>query len=143
MLRNWRYFLPAAVLALVSSLLSRTVPLSLKPEYVALVFFLSICNATIKTTVYEQVPIDELKKGMVLTLFSSTLMQTSKTKGLPGISTEDLRSRLSEDEVASVRAWAKATKTTSLTIVRKVPFAAMISAGYMLYAILGGVLRWS
>lgn len=142
-LRDWRYFLPAAVLALISSLLSGTIPLSLKPEYAALVFFLSICNATIKATVYEQVPIDELKKGMVLTLFSSTLMQTSKTKGLPGISTEDLRSRLNEDEVASVRAWAKATKTTSLTIVRKVPFAAMISAGYMLYAILGGVLRWS
>lgn len=142
-LRNWRFFLPAAAVALISSLLSRTIPLSLKPEYAALVFFLSICNATIKTAVYEQVPIDELKKGMVLTLFSSTLMQISKTKGLPGISTEDLRSRLSEDEVASVRTWAKATKTTSLTIVRKVPFAAMISAGYMLYAILGGVLRWS
>lgn len=142
-LRNWRCFLPAATVALVLSVLSRTIPLSLRPENVALVFFLSICNATIKTTIYEQIAVDDLKKGMILTLLSSMLMQTSKTKGLPGISTEDLRSRLSEEEVESVRTWAKATKTTSLTIVKKIPFAVMISAGYMMCAILGGVFRWS
>lgn len=141
-LRDWRCFLPAAGVSLAASVLSRTIPLSLKPGYVVLVFCLSLTNAVIKTTIYESVSVDELRKGMVLTMLSSMLMQTSRVRGLPGISTEDLRSRLSEEEVSSVREWARVTKTTSLVIVKKIPFAAMISMGYLSYAFLGEVLRY-
>lgn len=142
-LRKWCFFVPAACVAALVSAVSTTIPISLKPEYIALVLVLFLCQAAIKTTVYERVDVDGLRKGMILTTISSALMQTSITKGLPGVSTEDLRSRLTDEEVASIRIWAKATRTTSLTIVKKIPFAALLGAGFFAYAILGGVLRWA
>ena len=90
----------------------------------------------IKPIIYERVRIDQLKKGMILTIYSSMLMQSSITRGLPGVSTEDLRSRLTETEVASIKIWAKATHTEELTVVKKIPFAIFISFGYLCYLII-------
>jgi preflagellin peptidase FlaK len=68
------------------------------------------------------------------------IMQTSITKGLPGVSTEDLKSRLSSDEIESIKIWAKATHTKKLTIVKKIPFAIFISIGMCLYGAIWGLL---
>ena len=77
---------------------------------------------------------------MILSTISSVLMQTSITPGLPGVSTEDLRSRLTTEEIASIKIWAKATHTESLTIVKKIPFAIFISIGFVSYFILWSIL---
>lgn len=104
------------------------------------VFALVLCQMTISTSIYEDIAIDDLKKGMILTTFSSMLMQKSITKGLPAVSHEDLRSRLTEGEIESIKLWAKATKVYNLTIVKKIPFAIFISIGLFFYCIMWGIL---
>ena len=67
-------------------------------------------------------------------------MQNSITKGLPQISTEDLKSRLTSEEIESINIWAKATHTEKLTIIKKIPFAIFISIGFISYFIIWSVL---
>ena len=121
-------------------LITRTLPISINPENYILVLILLLCQMTIRTTIYESIPVNQLSKGMILTTFSSVLMQSSITKGLPGVSTEDLRSRLTSDEIASIKIWAKATHTEHLTIVKKIPFAIFISVGFLSYFLLWRLL---
>ena len=74
--------------------------------------------------------------------FSSMLMQNSKVKGLPGVSSEDLRDRLSEDEAESVRRWGKTPKgQNTIAIVKKIPFAVFIAMGYLTYLVVWSVIR--
>lgn len=77
---------------------------------------------------------------MILSTVSTIIMQSSITKGLPSISTEDLKSRLTLDEIESIKIWARATHTKTLTIVRKIPFAIFISIGFISYFILWCIL---
>ena len=141
--KRWFVFLPAFCIAIVISVATKTLPVSLNIENYILVLVLLVCQMTIKTTIYETVEVEQLKKGMILTTFSSMLMQTSITKGLPGVSTEDLKSRLSSDEIESIKIWAKATHTEKLTIVKKIPFAIFISIGMCLYGAIWGLLLWA
>jgi preflagellin peptidase FlaK len=138
--KRWFVFAPASLLAVVVSVVTKTLPISLNPESYILVLLLLLCQMTIRTTIYEKVEVSQLKKGMILTTFSSIPMQSSITKGLPGVSTEDLKSRLTEDEIASIKIWAKATHTETLTIVKKIPFAIFISTGVLLYCAVWGLL---
>lgn len=135
-------FVPALCITVIISIVTKTLPLSLNLENCILVLILLVCQMTIKPTIYETIKIAELKKGMILTTFSSMLMQTSITKGLPDVSTEDLKSRLSDDEIDSIKIWAKATHTENITVVKKIPFAVFISIGICLYCAIWGVLLW-
>ena len=134
-------FLTTAFIVVILSLALRMSPISLRLENYVLVIVLLICQMTIKTTLYENINVDELKKGMILSTFSSMMMQTSITKGLPGISTEDLKSRLTENEIESIKIWAKATRVESLSIVKKIPFAIFISIGMVMYCAIWGILK--
>ena len=138
--KKWFLLVPAAGIGLIISLITKTSPISLNPENYILVLVLLVCQMTIKTTIYEKIEVSELKKGMILTTFSSMLFQTSITKGLPGISTEDLKSRLTNEEIDSIKIWAKATRTESLTIVKKIPFAIFISIGILIYCSIWSLL---
>jgi len=132
--------IPAIIATIVLSIANKVFPLSFNPENYIFVLVLLVCQMTIKTTIYEKVKVQDLKKGMILSAFSSILMQKSITKGLPGISTEDLKSRLTSEEVESVKIWAKATHTDELSIVKKIPFAMFISIGFLVYFIMWCVL---
>ena len=57
-------------------------------------------------------------------------------------STEDLKSRLTSEEIESIKIWAKATRTQELTIVKKIPFAVFIAIGFVSYFVLWGILSW-
>lgn len=133
-------FVSVMCILIAISIFTRTIPFSVNIENYVLVLVLLICQMAIKTTIYEKVDVNQLKKGMILTTFSSMLMQTSITKGLPGVSTEDLKSRLTTEEIESIKMWAKATHTESLTIVKKIPFAIFISIGVLLYCAMWGLL---
>ena len=69
-------------------------------------------------------------------------MQNSRVRGLPKISSEDLRDRLTEDEIVSINRWAKSRKIESLSIVKKIPFATFIACGYICYLIFWRILKW-
>lgn len=128
------------VAVIVLSIILKVFPVSLNPGNYALVLILLFCQIAIRSTIYETIPVTQLKKGMILSAMSSLLMQSSITKGLPSVSTEDLKSRLTESEIESVIIWARATHTDTLTIVKKIPFAIFISLGFLGYYILWCIL---
>lgn len=131
---------PTFVTIVILSFVNRTIPISLNPENYTIVLVLLLCQMIIRTTIYENVRVEDLRKGMILTTLSSVLMQSSITKGLPGISTEDLKSRLTPEEIKSIKIWAKSTHTKELTVVKKIPFAVFISIGFMSYFVIWGIL---
>ena len=91
---------------------------------------------------YKTIPVEELKPGMILSMGSILAFSGSRVKGLPSFSSEDLKSRLSGDEVDSVVRWS-GTKNgqDTITIVRKIPFALFIAIGTLLFALLEVLAR--
>ena len=85
--------------------------------------------------VYESVPTEDVKAGMILSRSTVVCFAPSKVKGLPQISYEDMRSRQTEEEAAAVRRW-KDSKYGKATVVsvRKIPFASFIAVGVILFA---------
>lgn len=100
-------------------MVERVVPFSFRLENYILVIVLLLCQMTIRTDLYERIKIADLKKGMILSMGSSMLMQGSRVRGLPGISSEDLKSRLTETEVNSIIRWGKGKEIDDLVIVKK------------------------
>ncbi len=96
---------------------------------------------TIRTSLYQEVKICDLKRGMILSSVSSMLMQNSRVRGLPPISSEDLRSRLTEEQVDSIGRWASSRNIIAVTVVRKIPFAIFIFAGFLSYFIIWGIVK--
>ena len=87
---------------------------------------------------YQTINTAQVKKGMILSLATTIQFTNSKVQGLPKPSTEDLRSRLSEDEATAVRKWEKSKYgAETVQIVTKIPFAIFISIGTICYIILG------
>ena len=120
----------------------RVIPLSLNPRTYLFTAFLLLCQVTIRTNLYEQIQTSRVKKGMILSTFSSMMLQNSRIAGLPGVSTEDLRNRLTEDEADSVRRWGKSTKgLKEISIVKKIPFAIFLAMGYICYFIIWRIVR--
>ena len=119
----------------------RFLPFSLNPENYIMVVVLLIFQMTIKTILYEEIKIADLKKGMILSTISSMMMQNSRVRGLPLVSTEDLKSRLTEEQVNSICRWSKSRKIETITIVRKIPFAIFIFSGFLSYFVIWGVIK--
>lgn len=86
---------------------------------------------------YQTLPVEELKPGMILSFVTVMMFTGSRVQGLPTSTTEDLKSRLTQEEVESVKRWAQ-TKLgrEEIVIVRKMPFALFISIGTILFALL-------
>ena len=85
---------------------------------------------------YKIIPVSDLKPGMILSRGSILLFAKSRVKGLPTFSTEDLKSRLSAEEVDSISRWSKTTSgQESIAIVRKIPFVLFIGVGTLLFAV--------
>ena len=87
---------------------------------------------------YQIIKVEEIKSGMILSQMTSLLLQNSRILGLPGISDETLKSRLTEDEAESIKKWGKSKHgEEKITVVRKIPFALFISIGCIIYLIVG------
>lgn len=90
---------------------------------------------------YKTVSVEKLREGMVLDTPSSTLFQKSFIEGLPSISTEDLRSKLSIEEISAIRQWSKTGNGKfELVIVKKLPFGLFLAIGTILF-IAEGIIR--
>lgn len=114
----------------------KTVPFSINPENYLLAFMLLLCQISIRSSLYEEIDINTLSEGMILSVGASMLLQNSRVRGLPDISTEDLRSRLTIDEVESVKRWGKNREINSITVLIKIPFAIFLGLGYLIYFII-------
>ncbi|MBQ4529615.1 MAG: hypothetical protein IJA36_03230 [Lachnospiraceae bacterium] len=83
---------------------------------------------------YKEIATDTVKRGMVLSYATVTMFIPSRIKGLPKTTSEDMRSRLKEEEVDAIKRWRNSKYgRETITIVRKIPFAIFIVAGEILY----------
>jgi hypothetical protein len=83
---------------------------------------------------YQVIPLANLKKGMVLAWSSITFLKPSRVKGLPESTTEDIRSRLTQEEVESIKRWGDSKYgKDEIVIVTKIPFAIFITLGTIAY----------
>ena len=101
-----------------------------------------LCQMTITASLYKQIPTETVQKGMILSTSSTVQMQPSRVRGLPGVSREDLRDRLTDEQASSVRRWGKTEKGSPVvTIMRKVPFAIFLVLGYAMYFLMWSILK--
>lgn len=85
---------------------------------------------------YQVIPTQEVKKGMIISFKTITQFLPSRVKGLPQVTTEDMRTRITEAEAESIKRWEKSKYGSSeITIIRKIPFAIFLSLGTILFLI--------
>lgn len=112
--------------------------ISLKWHTYVLAILFMILRMVLEKYNYQEIEVQNLKPGMILSRSTSLWMQQSRVKGLPGISDETLKSRLQRNEIESVQRWSKSKYgMESVLIVRKIPFAIFISIGMISYLVLG------
>lgn len=85
---------------------------------------------------YEEIKIEDLKPRMILSYGSVLKFYTSRIKGLPQSTTETTDSRLTGEEVESIKRWSKTKKgKETIVIVRHMPFAPFMLVGELLFFI--------
>ncbi len=86
---------------------------------------------------YRTIPVSDLNAGMILSMGTVLSFSASRVKGLPEGTTEDLKSRITPEEVESVCRWSQTSKgKDTVVIVKKIPFAIFISLGAILFIVL-------
>jgi hypothetical protein len=86
---------------------------------------------------YMRIPVTGLRPGMILSIPTVAGFQGLRMPGLPSVTTETTDSRLSEEQVESIRGWGAATPdATHVVVVKHIPFAPFILAGTILYVLL-------
>lgn len=86
---------------------------------------------------YQVIKTSEIKSGTVLTWSAVLQFKGSRVKGLPVYTTEDFRSRISNEEADSIKRWEKSkTGKSEIMIVRKLPFAVFITIGTLVFLVL-------
>lgn len=140
-MQNLKVVIAVAIFDIVLSVIMKTIPFSVYPETYLFSAVLLVCQMLINSALYEVIETEKVEKGMILSRVSSLLMQGSRVKGLPGISSEDLKDRLTIEQAESVRRWGK-TKSgkENITIMRKIPFAIFLLLGIVTYFIVWVVI---
>ena len=83
---------------------------------------------------YEEIEINKLKPRMILSYESVILFYGSRVQGLPKSTDESTDSRLSEEEVNSIKRWSKTKKgRKNIVIVRHMPFAPFMLVGQLIF----------
>lgn len=116
-------------------LFQRNLALNNYVMYIYLIVLLILRNYSKKFN-YTEIATVDLKPGMILSMTTIPNFLLSRVKGLPKYSTEDMRSRLSKEEVESIKRWehSKYGKPT-VVIVRKLPFAIFLSLGAIVFVL--------
>lgn len=92
---------------------------------------------------YQVISTSDVKAGMIPAAVTILQFQSSRIKGLPTCMTEDLRARLSCDEVDAIHRWSGSKYGKDhITIVSKLPFAIFIYIGVIAFLILEGAFYW-
>lgn len=140
-MKNTTLVLITIFAVIVLSLVFSVIPFSLNPVAYSFTAVLILCQMLIRTNLYETIPTSQVKKGMILSLPSSVIMQNSGIEGMPKLSLEDLSSRLTDSEAERIKLWGENENTpNSIVILRKIPFAVFIFLGYLSYYLLWRVV---
>lgn len=109
---------------------------SINIKMLALVFAILIFRSISEKYNYQEIKIEDLKPRMILSYGSVLSFFGSRVKGLPQSATENTDSRLTEEEVKSIKRWSKTKKgKETITIVRHMPFAPFILIGELIFFI--------
>ena len=102
-----------------------------------LVIVMLLFSVWASTYNYECIPVDKLRGGMILSSFSVLLLNKSNIKNLSVNTSESMSARLTEQDVVQIKKWSKTKKgKKTITIVREIPFAVMISFGLISWTII-------
>ena len=83
---------------------------------------------------YQRIMSKDVKKGMILSAETVILFQKSRIHNLPCNPTEELNAKITEDEAQAVIRWAGSVNGQEYVwIVRKIPFAMMVTIGFILW----------
>lgn len=81
---------------------------------------------------YRRIPTNQVREGMILSAGAVLSFRMSHVKELPQDPREDMKVRLTEAQAQAVRRWEKSKHgKDTVVILRKLPFAVLISAGFM------------
>lgn len=87
---------------------------------------------------YMTISTVDVRQGMVLSYATVVDFAKSKVKGLPQTTTEDIRSRISQEEAESILRWRTSKYgREQISIVRKIPFAIFIFIGTIAFIVIG------
>lgn len=138
--KRWIAMSIALGLTITMSIILRTFPFSANIENYLFVLALLLCQMTIKSNLYDEIAVKDIRKGMILSTGASVMMQGSRVRGLPPISSEDLRDRITQEQADSILRWSESREIEYITIVKKIPFAVFLSLGFLLYFIVWSVV---
>ncbi len=131
-------FLPVLGIDIVLCIVFKVFPLSGNIIHYIVVLLLAVFRILISAKNYTPIQAGSIKAGMILSTASSILLSQSIPKaGIP-VSTEKLDSRLTEDQAKKIVEWG-AKKQMVFAVVRRIPFAAFIFLGFLLYLLWGGI----
>lgn len=133
LLRNKYVLLAVILLDLTGCILTGLMPFSVNPSSYLFIFLVLSSQLVISKNLYQKVSRENLKAGMIPSLLFSMKYQKSRFKNLPGISAENLGSRLSEEQANAVVRWMTKNKIEEAEVVKKIPFGVFIFAGYLIY----------
>lgn len=87
---------------------------------------------------YREIETDQVSKGMVLSFITVSKFMKSRVKGLPVYTTEDMSSRITDEEVIAIKRWKDSKYgEKTIVIVKKIPFAIFIIMGFGFHFIMG------
>ena len=137
-LRKWSAIVFALVLTVSFSIYSGEWFLNIsRLKYYALIIIIMLIRVMISEYNYKSIPTSEVRKGMILSRVTTIFMSKSNNPNLPGISHEDMRSRLNKEEAEAVVEWGNSKAgLKEIQIVRKIPYAIFIFIGLIIYSVI-------
>ena len=140
--RKIYYIIPLIVADVVLSFFTGKVNLSFNVMTYVFLFVFAMLRIAVSKFNYKEINTSEVKKGMVLSAATVFGFRNSRVKNLPRFTTENLKSRLTQEEAEAVVRWENSKYgSPKVMIVRKIPFIIFISIGFIMYFIGSCVLN--
>lgn len=106
-------------------------------KVISIVFIIILYRTISNKYNYKEINIKDLKDRMILSFGSVLNFYGSKVKGLPLKTDETTDSRLTKEEVESIKKWSKTKKgKETITIVKHMPFAPFMFVGEVIFLII-------
>jgi hypothetical protein len=110
---------------------------SLQPQIYILAVVIVLLRMIAEKYNYQTIPTTAISQGMVLAWTTILLFKPSRIHGLPVNTTEDIRSKLTHQEVGSIIRWRSSKYgKEEIVIVSKMPFAIFIALGTIIFIIM-------